>query len=216
MAAGFGQFVLSALRRGFDCEGLEPDRWRLDFIDRRMALVGDPAAWQARFHRGLAEELPFADDSFDYVTSFQTLEHVQDPERAVAEMVRVTRPGGAIHIMCPDYRSTFEAHYQLPWLPLFPRPLARMYLRLLGRPTKGLDTIKYVTRPRIGGWVAKAEMGKRFLVFDEDRVLFQNGLRRRRLPDVPGAYSVWRAWTALRFFGRRELSVSMLIRVVEK
>lgn len=216
LAAGCGQFVLLALSQGFDCEGVEPDEWRLDFISRKIGLTGRPQAWASRFHQGVAEKLPFADDSFDYVTSFQTLEHVGDPEKAIAEMVRVTRPGGAIHIMCPDYRSTFEAHYQLPWLPLFPRGLARIYLRLLGRPALGLETIRYVTRPRILRWIARAEVRRRFLVLDENRVMFENGLRRRGLPGLPGMYWLWRGWPAVRYLGRRELSVSLFIRILEK
>jgi methionine biosynthesis protein MetW len=40
---------------------------------------------------GSATELPFADDSFDVVCSFKVLSHVRDIERALAEMVRVSR-----------------------------------------------------------------------------------------------------------------------------
>ena len=47
-------------------------------------------------------ELPFPDGSFDAVVSDQVLEHVEgDPFRAVAESVRVLRPGGhAVHTTC--------------------------------------------------------------------------------------------------------------------
>jgi SAM-dependent methyltransferase len=216
LASGCGQFVLLALREGFDSEGVEPDAWRRGFVERKIELAGYPPDWKRRFHGGAGEALPFRDDSFDYVTSFQTLEHVGDPARVVAEMVRVTRPGGGIHIMCPDYRSTFEAHYQLPWLPLFPRPLACLYLRLLGRPTLGLDTIRYTTGPRVLSWIRCAESGRRFVVSDEDRVAFDNALRRRRLPNLPLSYSAWRAWCALKTIGRQELSVNVFCRIVSK
>ena len=216
LSSGCGQFVLLALQAGYRCEGLEPDPWRRIFVERKIDLSGYPAAWKANFHSGVGELLPFEDNAFDYITSFQTLEHVENPKRVIAEMVRVTKVGGAIHIMCPDYRSTFEAHYQLPWLPLFPRTLARTYLSLLGRPVKGLETIQYVTRPRILSWIREAEAGRKFLVLDEDRVAFENGLRRRGLPRLPAAYWLWRAWPAVRYLGRREFSVSMLIRVLKK
>jgi SAM-dependent methyltransferase len=41
-----------------------------------------------------AEQLPFADDSFDCVYSFATFEHFRDPGAAAAQLYRVTKPGG--------------------------------------------------------------------------------------------------------------------------
>jgi SAM-dependent methyltransferase len=43
-----------------------------------------------------AEELPFADDAFDTVVSTLVLCTVADPERALAEIRRVLRPGGRL------------------------------------------------------------------------------------------------------------------------
>jgi SAM-dependent methyltransferase len=43
-----------------------------------------------------AEELPFADESFDLVFGHAVLHHIPDLERAFAEFRRVLRPGGAI------------------------------------------------------------------------------------------------------------------------
>ena len=45
---------------------------------------------------GSATELPFADESFDVSYSFKVLAHIPDWDRCLAEMVRVTRPGGRI------------------------------------------------------------------------------------------------------------------------
>jgi ubiquinone/menaquinone biosynthesis C-methylase UbiE len=45
---------------------------------------------------GSATELPFERDSFDVTCSFKVLAHVPEIERALAEMARVTRPGGMI------------------------------------------------------------------------------------------------------------------------
>ena len=216
LSSGCGQFVLLALASGYDCEGVEPDAWRTGFVERKIDLFGHPQQWKSRFHRAAAEGLPFESDSFDYVTSFQTLEHVANPRRAIAEMFRITRPGGAIHIMCPDYRSTFEAHYQLPWLPLFPRGMARLYLRLLGRPVEGLEGIQYVTGPRVRRWITDAQQPRYLLIADEQREMFEENLRRRGLAGIPGAYLLWRTLTALRYAGRRELSVSLLVRILEK
>jgi 2-polyprenyl-3-methyl-5-hydroxy-6-metoxy-1,4-benzoquinol methylase len=64
----------------------------LDLPDPKLA-----ADWEAlslpnlRFVPGRAEQIPFAENEFDLVTAIETLEHVSDPERTLAEMVRVAR-----------------------------------------------------------------------------------------------------------------------------
>jgi hypothetical protein len=45
---------------------------------------------------GSVEALPVEDDSFDVVLCTQVLEHCDDPSRAVAELRRVTAPGGRV------------------------------------------------------------------------------------------------------------------------
>jgi ubiquinone/menaquinone biosynthesis C-methylase UbiE len=57
---------------------------------RRLAPFGERASAQ----RVDATSLPFPDGRFDVVLSFAMLHHVVDWERAVAEVVRVMRPGG--------------------------------------------------------------------------------------------------------------------------
>jgi SAM-dependent methyltransferase len=50
---------------------------------------------------GVAEVLPFKDDSFDGVISIAVLEHVRHPFRAAAELVRVLKPGGQLICSVP-------------------------------------------------------------------------------------------------------------------
>jgi len=50
---------------------------------------------------GVAEELPFRDGVFDAVISVAVLEHVKDPFRCAAEMVRVLKPGGDLYCEVP-------------------------------------------------------------------------------------------------------------------
>jgi SAM-dependent methyltransferase len=45
---------------------------------------------------GAVEELPLEDGAFDVVLCTQVLEHVDDPARAVRELLRVTAPGGRV------------------------------------------------------------------------------------------------------------------------
>lgn len=54
------------------------------------------------------EELTFADGTFDLVVTQDVLEHVFHPERAVAEIHRVLRPGGAHVFTTPKFRGLDE------------------------------------------------------------------------------------------------------------
>jgi SAM-dependent methyltransferase len=54
------------------------------------------------FVRGVGEHMPFRDNSFDAVLSFWSLNHVADPDRAVAEAARVVRPGGLVLLVQED------------------------------------------------------------------------------------------------------------------
>jgi SAM-dependent methyltransferase len=51
---------------------------------------------------GDARRLPFADATFDVVTLFDVLEHVDDDMRAAHEALRVTRPGGWLLVSTPN------------------------------------------------------------------------------------------------------------------
>lgn len=50
---------------------------------------------------GVAERLPFKDDSFDAVMSMNVLEHVKDPFQAARELMRVLKPGGELMCVAP-------------------------------------------------------------------------------------------------------------------
>ena len=73
----------------------------------RLAVESVPGAGL-----GLAvcEALPYADASFDLILSHEVLEHVQDDAQAVAEIVRVLRPGGRAVIFVPNRLYPFETH----------------------------------------------------------------------------------------------------------
>jgi SAM-dependent methyltransferase len=171
LASGCGTFVFYGLANGYDVYGIEPSSWKNRFNQLKAREFGYPLDWCSRFVAAVGESLPFRDCFFDCVSSYQTLEHVQSPEAVVSEMVRVTRPGGKVLLRFPDYRSTFEGHYLLPWLPMFPRRLAKIYLRGLNRPTIGLDTLKYTTVGRVKSWSKSAskKLGCHVTVWEQGR-----------------------------------------------
>jgi SAM-dependent methyltransferase len=63
---------------------------------------------RADFRVGDAQELPFAPASFDAAVSGLVLNFLPRPERGLAEMVRVTRPGGTVGLYVWDYAGEMQ------------------------------------------------------------------------------------------------------------
>jgi ubiquinone/menaquinone biosynthesis C-methylase UbiE len=77
---------------------LELERVRAAQVDTPNALVA------------AAEALPYRANLFDTVLSNEVIEHVADDHAAVAEMVRVLKPGGRIVLFCPNRWYPVEQH----------------------------------------------------------------------------------------------------------
>lgn len=73
-------------------------------------------------------DLPFAEASFDVVASYQTLEHVPDPQRALLEMLRVCKPGGTLCIVGPNLISPGQSLKSVIFA-CRSRPLRRVFFR---------------------------------------------------------------------------------------
>ncbi len=83
---------------GADVISIDLTSARAQATQRKFDLLGDDAV-SCRAMQGDAENLPFADDSFDIVYSNGVLHHTRDTERAIDEVFRVVKPGGRAVIM---------------------------------------------------------------------------------------------------------------------
>lgn len=130
LGSGLGSILLEMRRRGIRAAGIEPSEEWCGIIRRRFEKEGLPPSCLVQ---GIGERLPFADASVDLVVSLQVLEHVQEPERVLAEIDRVLRPGGTLYLSAPNYFSFSEDHYRVLWFPGLTHRTGSWYLRLRGR-----------------------------------------------------------------------------------
>ena len=75
---------------------------------RRFAKARDVE--NVGFEVAFAEELPFSDSSFEAVVSYDVLEHVADPVKAISEISRVLEPGGDAWLVFPTYLGARASH----------------------------------------------------------------------------------------------------------
>ena len=79
----------------------------LDRVPELLELARARARPNTEFVEGDGTALPFPDASFDLAGTLRTLHHVAQPERIVAELARVTRPGG--HVLVVDQLAPDDA-----------------------------------------------------------------------------------------------------------
>jgi SAM-dependent methyltransferase len=101
VGCGTGEIThrLAALFPQAEVIGLDLIESHLDEARRRYARFGA----RLRFASGDATALAAADGSFDLVVCRHVLQVVPDPAAVVAELARVTRPGGRLHLLAEDY-----------------------------------------------------------------------------------------------------------------
>ena len=77
----------------------------------------------AEFKLAIGESLPYEDESFDAILSFDVFEHVQDLGETMKECHRVLKKGGRLFLVFPGYYQPLEHHLALvtmtPFLQLF-------------------------------------------------------------------------------------------------
>jgi len=102
VASGFGQDAAALAARGLRVVACEPSARMTAWATLVAEKHGGPrAAWV----RGWSDALPFAPASFDAVLCKGALDHFDRPDRAIAEMARVTRPGGRVVLAIANFES---------------------------------------------------------------------------------------------------------------
>ena len=89
VATGTGLVAAELVRRGHEVTGVDQSAEMLEVARRRFSGT-------VELVEASAENLPFADESFDHLTVTYLLRYVADPAATMAELARVVRPGGLV------------------------------------------------------------------------------------------------------------------------
>jgi len=98
IGCGFGAFVKYAAEKGYDAYGI-------DFNDKHINIGREVLGLGERLILGDIKDLHDSDrfcDSFDLVTLFEVIEHVEDPRCLVQDARRMLSKGGLLAISCPN------------------------------------------------------------------------------------------------------------------
>ncbi len=157
LAAGTGTSAKSFTAAGADCVACDFSLGMLEAGIRRLRAPrarAHPGAGRVRFVAGDALRLPFGDMSFDAVTISFGLRNVADSEAALAEMLRVTRPGGRL-VICEF------GHLRSPWLDaLYARYLMTALPAVARRLSRVGDAYEYLAES-IRDWPPREELAER-------------------------------------------------------
>ena len=107
MGCGAGRHAFEMFRRGGDVVAFDQDgdelAWVLELFGAMREAGEVPREAEADIKQGDALSLPFADGEFDRVVAAEVLEHIPADVEAIAELVRVLRPGGTIAVSVPRW-----------------------------------------------------------------------------------------------------------------
>ena len=96
---------------GYGVEVVAPAANKYVTIDKSCAYNVELPA-NAEFRQMTVPPLDFADESFDYVISFQVIEHIKNDKEFVAEVSRVLRKGGKFIVSTPNAPMSLTRN---PW-----------------------------------------------------------------------------------------------------
>src|SRR5271154_282665 len=153
LAAGTATSALSFTATGADCVACDFSLGMLQAGQSRRAAGQRRDPGRPGFGAGDALRLPFRDEVFDAVTISFGLRNVARPEQALAEMRRVTRPGGRL-VVCEFSTITIA-----PVDMLYRRYLINVLPAIARRTARSPEAYEYLSES-IADWPAQRELAR--------------------------------------------------------
>ena len=97
---------------GYGVDIIAPNASEFVTLDKYRSERVDSLPTNVRFVEATVPPLPFEDEMFDYVVSFQVIEHIKHDKKLVSEVMRVLRPGGKFIVSTPNKPMSLTRN---PW-----------------------------------------------------------------------------------------------------
>ena len=122
VGAAQGVWLTALAKRGFQAVGVEPWEAAIEVSHELSKQTG----MQLDIRPGVAESLPFEDESVDFVHAYSVMEHVDAPDQVWSEVSRILRRPGAFLFSTTSAISPFQVEIAgFPLFPWYPPPLQR-------------------------------------------------------------------------------------------
>ena len=105
IGCGVGDFLHTMEQQGWECTGVEPSEDAKAIAKKR--IKGQLLSSE--------EQENLSDGSFDVITMWHVLEHVNALRWQVQQLYRLCKPGGRIIIALPNYKSYDGQYYKAAW-----------------------------------------------------------------------------------------------------
>jgi SAM-dependent methyltransferase len=106
----FGRVFVDGCGVGMYLNRLTPDAKQAVGLDIERERAAEAKALSPQVVCGAGENLPFPSSTYDLILSHEVLEHVQDDQQAITEIVRTLKPGGRLVLFVPNIGYPFETH----------------------------------------------------------------------------------------------------------
>ena len=118
LGCGAGRHAFEAMKRGGVVVALDYSAAELKEVQATTGAMLAASEIDESMYAGVvngdALDVPFPDSSFDRIVCSEVLEHIWDADRAIAELVRVLRPGGRLAVTVPT-RWPERVAWALDW-----------------------------------------------------------------------------------------------------
>ncbi len=142
LGSGEGAFAVDAASHGARVVGL-------DYYEGHIKISNDLAKERgvdATFIIGKGEQLPFPDESFDFINMSEVLEHVEDPAKVLGESRRVLKSGGNMYLSAPNRLGLYDPHFHIHFLNWLPRSWSEKVIGMLGKHKDYASAVKGMER----------------------------------------------------------------------
>jgi SAM-dependent methyltransferase len=152
VGGGAGYFAEAFRNAGARYFGIDPD----------VGELSARGAVEPGMIRASGTALPIRTGAVDICYSSNVLEHVDNPELMLAEMARVTKPGGTVFVSFTPWFSPWGGHETAPWHFLGGHFARRRYQRKMGRSPKNVfgESLFALTAARAIRWARRSDTVK--------------------------------------------------------